>query len=217
MAKKVMIDCDVGVDDALALILAFHSPELEVQAVTGVKGNVPLSMVFRNIQKVLSLLQPSRRPWIAEGADRPLTGEGVYAHEVHGEEGLGGALVLDSGKTEWWRFFPRPAHQLICELAAGEPGALTLIALGPLTNVALALDHDPEAMKTFQEIIVMGGAVRTVWEHHSLCGIQYLRGPPGCFQGVCVRTADSPCSPGRDPSSCPHSGDHGEKNRAYKK
>ena len=161
MEKKVIIDCDVGVDDALALILAFHSPELEVQAVTGVNGNVPLSMVFRNIQKVLSLLQPSRRPWIAEGADRPLTGEGVYAHEVHGGDGLGGALILDSGKTEWWRFFPRPAHQLICELAAGEPGALTLIALGPLTNVALALDHDPEAMKAFQEIIVMGGAVRT--------------------------------------------------------
>ena len=161
MAKKVIIDCDVGVDDALALILAFHSPELEVQAVTGVNGNVPLPMVFRNIQKVLSLLQPSRKPWIAKGADRPLTGEGVYAHEVHGGDGLGGAVIQDSGKTEWWRFFPRPAHQLICELAAGEPGALTLIALGPLTNVALALDHDPQAIKAIKEIIVMGGAVRT--------------------------------------------------------
>jgi purine nucleosidase len=161
LAKKVIIDCDVGVDDALALIFAFHSPELEIQAVTGVNGNVPLSMVFRNIQKVLSLLQPSRKPWIAKGADRPLTGEGVHAHEVHGGDGLGGAVIQDSGKMEWWRFFPRPAHQLICELAAGKPGALTLIAVGPLTNVALALDHDPQAIKAIKEIIVMGGAVRT--------------------------------------------------------
>ncbi len=161
MGKKVIIDCDVGVDDALALIFAYHSPEIEVQAVTGVNGNVPQPMVFRNIQKILSLLRPSRRPWIAEGAARPLTGEGVFAHEVHGGDGLGGAKIPDSGKTEWWRFFSRPAHQLICELAAGEPGALTLIALGPLTNVALALDHDPQAIKAIKEIIVMGGAVRT--------------------------------------------------------
>ncbi|RPJ41478.1 MAG: nucleoside hydrolase [Deltaproteobacteria bacterium] len=161
MAKKIIIDCDVGVDDALALIFAIHSPELEIQAVTAVNGNVPLPMVFCNIQKVLSLLQPSRRPWIAAGADRPLSGEGVFAHEVHGRDGLGGAVIQDSGKTEWWRFFPRPAHQLICELAAGEPGTLTLIAVGPLTNVALALDHDPQAIKAIKEIIIMGGAVRT--------------------------------------------------------
>jgi len=161
MAKKVIIDCDVGVDDALALVLAFHSPELEVQAVTGVNGNVPLPLVFGNIQKVLNLIQPSHNPWIARGADRPLTGKGVYAREVHGGDGLGGATFRDSGRREWWRPFPRQAHELICESAAGEPGALTLITVGPLTNVALALDHDPEAMKAIREIIVMGGAVRT--------------------------------------------------------
>ena len=63
--KKVIIDCDVGVDDALALILAFHSPELEVKSVTGVNGNVPLEKVFINIRKVLSLIQPQPLPLIA--------------------------------------------------------------------------------------------------------------------------------------------------------
>jgi inosine-uridine nucleoside N-ribohydrolase len=70
--KKVLIDCDVGVDDALALILSFHSHELDVKAVTGVNGNVPLDQVFENIQKVLSLIQPKNKPLIAKGADRPM-------------------------------------------------------------------------------------------------------------------------------------------------
>ena len=72
MTKKVLIDCDVGVDDALALILGFHSSELEVKAVTGVNGNVPLDQVFENIQKVLSLIRPQPKPLIAKGADQPL-------------------------------------------------------------------------------------------------------------------------------------------------
>src|SRR4030043_234936 len=79
MAKKVMIDCDVGVDDALALILAFHSTELEVKAVTGVNGNVPLNQVFENIQKVLSLIRPQAKPLIAKGADQTLTGKTIFA------------------------------------------------------------------------------------------------------------------------------------------
>ncbi|MBP1712677.1 MAG: Inosine/uridine-preferring nucleoside hydrolase [Deltaproteobacteria bacterium] len=161
MARKVIIDCDVGVDDALALILAFHSPEIEVQAVTGVNGNVPLDLVFANIQKVLSLVRPSHKPWIARGADRPLTGQGANAHDVHGGNGLGGAVIRDYGKKEWWKSFPRPAQELICETASANPGAVTLITLGPLTNLALALDHDPEAVKALREIVIMGGAVRT--------------------------------------------------------
>jgi inosine-uridine nucleoside N-ribohydrolase len=78
-----------GVDDALALILAFHSPELDVKAVTGVNGNVPLETVFSNIKKVLSLIQPRHKPMIAKGADRPLMGKPIYAHSVHGKSGLG--------------------------------------------------------------------------------------------------------------------------------
>ena len=161
MAKKVIIDCDVGVDDALALILAFHSPELEVKAVTGVNGNVSLNQVFDNIQKVLSLIQPKHKPIIAKGADQPLKGQALYAHSVHGKSGLGEAKIdLIKGK-EWWKVFPSSAHDLITQMAQEFPGELTLIATGPLTNLALGLQKDIEGIKKLKEIVIMGGAVRT--------------------------------------------------------
>ena len=104
MAKKVIIDCDVGVDDALALILAFHSPELNVEAVTGVNGNVPLDVVFENIQKVLSLIQPKNKPLIAKGAERPLKGEPVYSYSFHGKSGLGKANIEKKETEEWCQY-----------------------------------------------------------------------------------------------------------------
>jgi inosine-uridine nucleoside N-ribohydrolase len=159
--KKVVIDCDVGVDDALALILAFHSPELDVRAVTGVNGNVPLEQVFENIQKVLSLIQPKNKPLIAKGADRPLKGKPLYAHSVHGQDGLGGAKIdRDEGK-QWWQFYAGPADELITKMARQVPDEMTLIAIGPLTNLALAIQKAPEGMRKLKEVVIMGGAVRT--------------------------------------------------------
>ncbi len=161
MSKKVLIDCDAGVDDALALILAFHSAEMEVKAVTGVSGNVPLDRVFENIQKVLSLIRPHPEPVIARGAERPLRGEAVYASSFHGEDGLGGARILRNEKEEHWRIFSGQADELILEMARQYPGEVTLVATGPLTNVARGLKRDPEGMKRLREVVVMGGAVRT--------------------------------------------------------
>jgi inosine-uridine nucleoside N-ribohydrolase len=159
--KKVIIDCDVGVDDALALILAFHSPELEVKAVTGVAGNVPLSQVFENIQKVLSLIHPQNRPLIAKGADQPLQGKPVYAHSVHGKDGLGGVKIeLEKGE-ECWKFISQTAAEFIPSMARQYPNELTLIATGPLTNLALALQKDLAGMSKLEKISIMGGAVRT--------------------------------------------------------
>ena len=159
--KKVMIDCDVGVDDALALILAFHSPELDVKAVTGVNGNVPLEQVFENIQKVLSLIQPKNKPLIAKGADQPLKGKPIYAHSVHGQDGLGGAKINRKKGKEWWQFYAGPGDELITKMARQYPDELTLIAIGPLTNLALAIKKNPEGMRKLKEIVIMGGAVRT--------------------------------------------------------
>lgn len=161
MSKKVIIDCDVGVDDALALILAFHSPELEVKAVTGVNGNVPSEKVFKNIQKVLSLIQPHPKPVIAKGVDQPLSGKTIYAHSVHGVDGLGGAKI-DMGKgKEYWYLSQDESHDLIIKMALQHPDEMTLIAIGPLTNLALAIQKNQKAMKKFKEIVIMGGAVRT--------------------------------------------------------
>ena len=161
MVKKVMIDCDVGVDDALALILAFHSPELDVKAVTGVNGNVPLDQVFENIQKVLSLIQPQNKPLIAKGADQPLKGKTIYAHSVHGKDGLGGAKIDHKEGEEGWQLFPGRADELITKMARLYPDELTLIATAPLTNLALAIRKDSEGMRKLKEIVIMGGAVRT--------------------------------------------------------
>jgi purine nucleosidase len=161
MTKKVVIDCDVGVDDALALILAFHSPELEVKAITGVNGNVPLNLVFQNIRKVLSLIKPQQKPHIARGADQPLKGKTVHAHSVHGQDGLGGAKIQCKDGETWWQNYPRHASELILKMAHQSPGEATLIAVGPLTNLALALKQDPLGMKKLKELVIMGGAVRT--------------------------------------------------------
>jgi inosine-uridine nucleoside N-ribohydrolase len=160
MRKKIIIDCDVGVDDALALILAFHSPELEVKAVTGVNGNVPLPLVFQNIRKVLSLIQPSEKPIIAKGADRPLRGNTLHAHSVHGKDGLGEARIDVKPGEEWWQESPSHAADLIPGLARHFPDEITLIAIGPLTNLALGLQRDFEGMMKLAEVVVMGGAVR---------------------------------------------------------
>jgi len=159
--KKVMIDCDVGVDDALGLILAFHSPELDVKAVTGVNGNVPLDQVFENIQKVLSLIQPQNKPLIARGSDQPLKGKPIYAHSVHGKDGLGGAKIGRKEGQQWWQLFPGRAEELITEMARQYPDEITLIATAPLTNLALALQRDRGGMGKLKEIVIMGGAVRT--------------------------------------------------------
>ncbi len=161
MAHKVIIDCDVGVDDALALILAFHSLDLEVKAVTGVNGNVPLDVVFTNIQRVLSLIRPDPRPLIARGADRPLKGESLHARSVHGKNGLGEAEIALREGEAWWRLFSGPADELIVRMARQYPNELTLIAVGPLTNLALAVGNDLEGMKSLKKIILMGGAIRT--------------------------------------------------------
>lgn len=160
MTKKVLIDCDVGVDDALALILAFHSPELEVLAVTGVNGNVSLDRVMINIRRVLSLLRPSSPPWVSAGAEKPLGGKPLSAETLHGQDGVGGAGIQALGEERWWREFPGPADELLPRLARRYPQEVTLIAVGPLTNPALAWRRDPDGMKAFKEVVIMGGAVR---------------------------------------------------------
>jgi purine nucleosidase len=134
---------------------------LEVKAVTGVSGNVPLEAVFGNIQKVLSLIQPQQRPWIAKGGERPLKGDPVYAYSVHGDDGLGGAEIKRREGEEWWRIFPGRADELIPKTARRYPGEITLIAIGPLTNLALGLQKDPQGMRHLKELVIMGGAVRT--------------------------------------------------------
>ncbi|MBB4932425.1 purine nucleosidase/pyrimidine-specific ribonucleoside hydrolase [Lipingzhangella halophila] len=151
----VVIDCDPGVDDAIALLLALASPELEVRGVTTVAGNVPLADVNRNAARVLDLAgAPAGLP-LTSGLGGPI-GRARHAHDapVHGEGGLGGVRLPESRR----QFRDTHAVDLLAEQALAEPGALTLVAIGPLSNVAMLLRRHPDAGTALREIVVMGGA-----------------------------------------------------------
>ena len=157
----LLIDTDPGIDDALALLLAWGSPELEVEAITTVAGNVPLATATRNLDRLLALRRPARRPQIGVGADRPLARPLVTAEHYHGADRLGDLdgwpAVLDDPAL---RGEVRPrAADLIVETARRRGAALTVVALGPLTNVALALEADAQSVAGIGRIVVMGGAV----------------------------------------------------------
>ena len=156
MSAPVLIDTDPGIDDALALLFAWGSPELAVEAITTVAGNVPVEVATTNAFRLLELRRPVPRPPVAVGAARPLARPLLTAVKYHGQDGLGDL-------PDWAPVPERPvaagATSVILEAARRLGPRLTLIALGPLTNVALALDADAAAMGRVGRVIVMGGAV----------------------------------------------------------
>lgn len=160
-----ILDTDPGVDDALALLFALRSPELELVAVSAVAGNVGLEATTRN---ALLLLQLAGRPEIPVhmGETPPAERALVTAADVHGDDGLGGITrLLDAQGRP--RYAPQhlrphgvPAVEALPQYARARPDELTLVAIGPLTNVARAAAQDPDGMRRFAELVVMGGAFR---------------------------------------------------------
>lgn len=153
---KIVLDMDTGVDDAVAMVLALNSPEVEVLAVTAVAGNARLEECERNSRLLAGLLAPERTPRIASGAAVPMIRPLLTAPEVHGADGLGGetgSLPEPSVKLE-----PVPAAELLAAIPRETAEPVSLIATGPLTNVALALEADREGIARYDRIIVMGGA-----------------------------------------------------------
>jgi inosine-uridine nucleoside N-ribohydrolase len=152
----VLIDTDPGVDDALALLQAWGTPSLAVHAITTVAGNVPVPAATLNVFRLLALRDPRPAPVAAEGAAAPLARPLRTATHYHGHDGLG-----DLG--DWPPAQPAPAPEGAVELMLGmarrHGPALTLIALGPLTNVALAVAADAAAMRRVGRVIAMGGAM----------------------------------------------------------
>ncbi len=163
--RPLVVDTDPGVDDALALVLALRSPELRVELVTTVAGNVPIGAVTDNARRLLALLAGEASPRLVRGAARPLSGRLATAAHVHGEDGLAGLSHLRDGRGAPLypsAAGPRPGRDAAAAIVASarEHGeALTLVALGPLTNVARALDLDAAAMRGIGRVIVMGGAI----------------------------------------------------------
>ncbi|HXV58099.1 MAG TPA: nucleoside hydrolase [Gaiellaceae bacterium] len=150
----LLVDCDPGQDDAIALLLALASPEVDVLGVTTVAGNQTLERTTANALRVLELAGRGDVP-VAAGADRPLVRELVTAADAHGESGLDGPdLPPPRGRP-----VPQPAPSFLAERILAAPEPPTLVALGPLTNVALLLAAQPEAARRLARIVLMGGAI----------------------------------------------------------
>ncbi len=151
--RKIIIDTDPGQDDAVAILLALASPEVDVLGITAVAGNVPLPLTSKNALKICELAgKPETR--VFAGASRPLMRRLVTAEEVHGKTGLDGPdLPEPTMKLE-----EQHAVDFIVEtLMREDAGAVTLCPLGPLTNIALALIREPRIASRIKEIVLMGG------------------------------------------------------------
>lgn len=162
--QRILIDTDPGVDDALAILLALLSPELHIEAITTVCGNVPVAQGTENLLRILGVLDLAEFPLIAQGESEPLVKPLVTAAHVHGDDGLGNVSHLRNADGSPL-YPPADAHissisgvDLILETVTRYPDELTLVALGPLTNVAQAIRKDAAKMQRLQRIVVMGGA-----------------------------------------------------------
>ncbi len=153
---RVLLDVDTGVDDALALMLALRSPELEVLGITTVHGNASVARCTANTLLVLEILGAPAIP-VVEGAAAPLTRVPFTAAEVHGADGLGGVTPRYPAPTRQAR---QGAADFLLEMVRQFPGELTLIATGPLTNVAKAIQRDAGEMRRLRGLTAMGGAIR---------------------------------------------------------
>ena len=151
---RVIIDTDPGVDDAFALLLAMRSPELKIEAITAVAGNVPLSFTLPNALRMVEIAGKTDIP-VASGASAPLIRRLVTATYAHGENGLGGVVFPEPKLSA----VPEPASELIRGIIRKYPHEVTLITLGPLTNVATALKIDPELAPLIRGIVMMAGSL----------------------------------------------------------
>ena len=152
---KMILDMDTGIDDAVAIALALGSSDADVLAITSVAGNAPVRLCTRNCLLLNELLGGAAV--VSAGAEWPLNKRLLTAQEVHGADGLGGnANSLPEPSTTPT---DEPAHELLTRLPLEHPGEITLVTTGPLTNIALALRANPDALASYARIVSMGGAL----------------------------------------------------------
>lgn len=162
-SRKLWVDCDAGVDDAQALLLALTAPNVELVGISAVHGNVGMSQVLRNIARVLTLCSRPDIPFYA-GADEPLLAYSMDdAHQsqsvFHGNDGLGDAPnAVPTAASVTFSASPGYAYTKMIEAAKAQRGELILVVLGPLTNVALACKLDPQLPSRVKALYIMGGS-----------------------------------------------------------
>lgn len=153
--KRILIDTDPGIDDSLAILLALASPEITLEGLTVVHGNSSTAQGTINALSILELAGASHIP-VAMGCELPLVQPSLLAPETHGNTGLGYAS-LPAPKSK-----PAPQHasDFLIEKILSYPGEITLVAIGPLTNIALAIRKEPRIVEAVKEVFIMGGAFR---------------------------------------------------------
>ena len=152
MARRIILDCDPGIDDSVALSMALFHRSLDIVAITAVEGNVPAEMATKNVQTVIEQLDPPRLPRF--GAATPNDNSDYRdACFIHGRDGLGevGFVTADHHQRHL-------SEKIICDEVRAAPGEISIVCLGPLTNVARAMQRDPNFVENVGEIIMMGGS-----------------------------------------------------------
>ena len=154
MKHKIILDCDPGHDDAIAILLAAHHPDIDLLAITTVAGNQSLDKTTLNALKVCSLANIRNVP-VARGMDRPLVRPARHAANIHGESGMDGPDIPEPDIE------PAPQHgvDLLIDLLMNSDGDITIVPTGPLTNIATAIRREPAILPRIQAISLMGGAI----------------------------------------------------------
>lgn len=161
----IILDTDGGVDDAMAIIMALNAPQLELKAITVVAGNIEVDQAAYNVLRVLSIAQPHSPPIVAKGCQRPLVRPPFNAAGIHGADGLGELhRFTDAAGTARYPNLPlepsdQDAIEVLIEAARTYGERLTIVTLGPMTNIATAIQRDAETMQRVGRIVTMGGAV----------------------------------------------------------
>jgi purine nucleosidase len=153
--KRIIIDTDPGIDDSLAILLALASPEVQLEGLTVVHGNSSTEQGTINALSVLELVDAADIP-VARGCELPLVQPSLLAPETHGNTGLGYAQLPEPRSKP----IIQDGCDFLIERIMSNPGEITLVAIGPLTNVALSVRKEPRIVKAVKELLIMGGAVR---------------------------------------------------------
>jgi purine nucleosidase len=152
--KRIIIDTDPGIDDALAFLLALASPEIKLEALTTTQGNVTLEKATRNALSVLELAHAGHIP-VVSGSVVPLIQPLRASAQVHGESGIGASKLPEPGSKP----LPRHAVDYLIERVLAEPGQISIFPIGPLTNIAMAIRKEPRFSEAVKELVIMGGAI----------------------------------------------------------
>ena len=166
LSRPMIIDTDGGVDDALAIIMALNSDHIDLKAITVLAGNIDVHQAAKNVLRVIDIVGTGQAPLVAKGCTKPLANPPFNAAGIHGADGLGELHQFKhaDGSPRYVELTVEPSSEDAIEVllkAAAEYGSdLTIVALGPLTNIATALERDRTTLQKVGRIVIMGGAVK---------------------------------------------------------